>query len=539
MSLYPKISSIQKNAPIPSTVIQSILIPDCQSNITGATGLFTGIENMTFNDVETTFGANQQATRAIKMALSAIKNSIIKPSLNVYVKADNSSGIAAVRNIVVTGTATKTATYKLTIGSNASSLAINIFFNVASSDANTVIATAIQTAINANVNSPFVATVSTGTVILTAVNKGTCANDYFIDLSTVIGGGFTVVDSSVTVGSVDPDWTDIVSNVIFENTKFGYIAVNSTHIALISTLETSLKTRSDNVLQFNNKPLSGVLFIGNSVDPTLANIQALDSGSYYKRLSGLNLCPVFNKTITTSSLYNGRYIFSPNHEIAIGVASLLALSTTTNSSVTNILVNEDTGKPANASVPTHETIADIIGSPINSTYALKYQWSASEITTMEQYHFGMVPYNMQNTIIGNLYTLSNEAFYVPVEQRLQSYIFNELCIDKVGTLLKQKYFNDNSSSSSSVSIIDIEALLSTIYKACGTTTEDPDYLNYFAGLVRNGDASVRLFEDKTNVQYRVIQDGGVMKGQITFTLFATFTTGIQYVSMVQINNLLV
>lgn len=539
MALYPYTSDTQVNIPVPSQYIGTMCIPDCQSNVTGAAGYWTGLENYSFAQVEKVFGANQQATRVIKSALINIQNSAIKPFLQAYVKADNGSGIAATRTLTITGTATSSGTYSIGVASNSQSVGLSLFFNVNVGDTATVIGNSIAAAFNASIYSPFTAANVSGVVTLTATNAGTTGNYYFLNLTQLpTNAGFVIVDAAGVTGAVDPDWTDIINNLTYQNTKIDFFGALASHTALIAVLEASLAQRSANVLQYNNQDLSGVLLFGNHIDPTTEAATLAATPPYQARPTGYNILSVFNKKCLGAVGYSGDYLFTTPHELVCELAAVSALRITVGANIAANMIEQSTGRPAQVSVPIHETILPFAGYPVLPNY----RWQYSERVQMESYHFGLMAFDNNNTIAGNLFTFAVTPQYVTYEGRLGFYMAYYLFVNIMNPYLSRKYIVQGTSfDPSQIDRLDVANEAKYIYFLLnGTNRTDPNYSNYWAGILDNSDNNLSAFLVTLNntliATTQVI--AGVPKGVVSFSAFLTIPSQVQILSIVQLNNLI-
>ena len=134
---------------------------------------------------------------------------------------DNGSGTAASGSIAITGPATANGTLSLYIGAGPNASGINqqlVSLGVTSGQTATQIATALAALINSTFGLPVTATSTSGTVTLTATNKGTLGNDIPIVLNYLgaRGGqstpaGLTVAITAMSGGATDPVLTNLAT----------------------------------------------------------------------------------------------------------------------------------------------------------------------------------------------------------------------------------------------------------------------------------------------------------------------------------------
>lgn len=136
---------------------------------------------------------------------------------------DAGGGVAATGSIAVTGTAAETGSIALYIGGQKVSVAVT------SGDTATTVGNSIAAAINALASLPATATSSTGTVTVTARNKGTLGNG--IDIRHSYGGslageklpaGVSLAITAMASGATDPVTTNIAT--ILGDLEFDFIA---------------------------------------------------------------------------------------------------------------------------------------------------------------------------------------------------------------------------------------------------------------------------------------------------------------------------
>ena len=175
---------------------------------------------------QATFGARSQLAAQI----AAYRANDATGELWALPLADGSGATAATGTIAVTGTATANGTLWIYAGCvpGQSGAVSPIQVGVSSGDTATVIAGNIATAMAAAPYLPFTAAAATGTVTLTAANKGTLGNDIPIVLNFLgaEGGqatpaGVTIAITAFTGGATDPSLSTIAT--ILGNQAFDFI----------------------------------------------------------------------------------------------------------------------------------------------------------------------------------------------------------------------------------------------------------------------------------------------------------------------------
>lgn len=135
---------------------------------------------------------------------------------------DEAAGVAATGTVAITGTASAAGTLALYIGGKRVPVA------VASGDTATAVGAAIAAAVTADTSLPVTASAATGTVTLTAKNKGTLGNgiDVRVNYAGTAGGeatpaGLTVAITAMASGATDPDLAGL--DAILGDEEFDFI----------------------------------------------------------------------------------------------------------------------------------------------------------------------------------------------------------------------------------------------------------------------------------------------------------------------------
>lgn len=148
------------------------------------------------------FGRGSQAARMVRSAMRAYGY----VDLSVLPVADASAGIAASGSLKLTGTATAQGVIALTIAGEEVAIA------AAAEDTAESLATALAAGVNETSELPVTAEAATGTVTLTAKNKGTLGNGIALAYSNTIPG-ITPTLTKMTGGQQDPDIEDALTSV--------------------------------------------------------------------------------------------------------------------------------------------------------------------------------------------------------------------------------------------------------------------------------------------------------------------------------------
>lgn len=232
----------------------------------------------------------------------------------VYYSGSGSAAVAATGTIAFTGPATESGEIEVSVGSKGGISTLNHVYTIPVSnlDSATTIGATLVAAINADTTSPVTAVNNTGSVALTAVQKGTEGN--FISLSvsgTVAGVAYTL--TGMANGSLDPVVTtlfDVVGDTRYQTLVYpSYVR---------STARTFLDAR----FNVSKKILDGVGI--DCMTDTSANI-AIAANAYNSQSTVI----IANKKIATpTAFYTGSGIFEINTIIASQVAAIRALRLT-------------------------------------------------------------------------------------------------------------------------------------------------------------------------------------------------------------------
>jgi phage tail sheath gpL-like len=157
--------------------------------------------------------------------------------------ADNGAGVAATGTIQYTAAPTANGTHYLYIAGT------RIAVPVLTTQTTTQIATAVAAAINATPNLPVTASASTGTVTLTAINKGPCGNDIDIRVNyqgtagqEVTPAGLTFTITAMASGATPPDMTTAIANL--QDKPFDFIVCPYNDTTSLNALKTLLNDTS-------------------------------------------------------------------------------------------------------------------------------------------------------------------------------------------------------------------------------------------------------------------------------------------------------
>lgn len=301
---------------------------------TAVSGALT--ENILDDQAEDTLYGIDSALAAMIRAARAI-NPIVR--FDAIGLDDDGSGVAATGTFGVTGTATEDGVLIINVGSEK-----NHRFSVAvtSGDSATEVGDAIEAALTADTKIPGTALNATGTVTITAVNKGTYGNFGLSVEGTV--AGIVVAVTAMASGATDPSLTGVF-DVVGENRYQGVVWQYTDVTELVAFLDPRFNV--------DNAVLDGCGFV--SVTDSLAN--------HLSRLGALNsenIVEIVDKAETSSTTYKGPAQLEIASVKASQFASLRALRLTQDASISSIVLSangplDSFGGPALASKPYFNT----------------------------------------------------------------------------------------------------------------------------------------------------------------------------------------
>ncbi len=307
--------------------------------VSGGTATAGAVTQDIGNDSEwdTLFGATSHIASMIRNFRRI--NQITQIDAVAY--ADHGSGVAATGTIALTGPATATGTMVVTIGSNYDH---KYDITVTSADSATTIGAAIEAAINADTKAQFTASASTGTVTITAVNKGTIGNEIAIRVENApTGVGVTI--TGMASGATNPAITGLETAI--DGVRYHTIVFPGSWS--LSTLDTIL----DNRFNATNIILDGVA-IATKMD-TYANLASFAT-SFNQPL----LAVFGNAKVSAAGRLVGGAIVELSDNISAQVAAIRALRLTQDANIARFVTGnngpKDTrGGPHLASLPFFNT----------------------------------------------------------------------------------------------------------------------------------------------------------------------------------------
>ena len=230
------------------------VVPTAATATTGA--LVQNVNSLTLAQKRAQFGTGELFGRVQKWLASNAGNS----PLDVIAVKENGAGTAATAIIAFTGTATAAGSVTFSV---VDEFLFTVTIQVAVGDTATAIGASLSTALTALVDAPFTSAAVTGTVTLTADEKGTSGNYYGIKVTGPLPAGVTQVLTGWTGGVTDPVLTTLFD--VTTGIRYTGISFPEYWQASLSLVKTLLETR------FNaaNDIIDGTAFHGRSL--TYAN----------------------------------------------------------------------------------------------------------------------------------------------------------------------------------------------------------------------------------------------------------------------------
>lgn len=372
---FPYTTTNIKSAQTPQTSGErSILLTGQMLSGTAASGQLINniLSEAEFN---TYFGAKSQIANVGRAHIQALSVSGIKPKISAIALADNGSGVAATGTIAFSGTATASGTLTIYIDSKRNG---KYELDVSVGDTATTIGAALTALITANIYSPVSAVNTTGSVALTALNKGTIGNVIGVGIDGSVAG-ITATHTIMTSGATDPVLTALFDAVA--DVRYTTIVYPSTWA--LSTLTNFTESR----FNVDNKIVGG-LGITCRVDTYANTITALNA------LNFRTLAYIPNKLISNSKHKSGA-IFENPAVIASYLAAARELRLTKGANVSSITTNgQSIGGSFFAGIPYHNTPFNLL--PIIETGD---DWSDAEAFELEKAGGWLLRNNPSNTTI--------------------------------------------------------------------------------------------------------------------------------------------
>lgn len=252
--------------------------------------------------------------------------------VDAIIVSDNGSGVAAAGAVVFTATPTASGTLYVTVGSNVNN---RYEIPVTTASTATTLGDVLAAAVNADTYSPVAAVNTTGSVALTAKNKGTEGNFIGLRVEGSVAG-VSVALTAFTSGATDPSLTGVLTKI--DSSRYDII----TELAFLSTVKAHLEPK----FNASNQILDGIASVTNM--DTYANLQtALAPGTLASQVIQYNC----NKKVNDAD-WKGGALLELNYAISARLYALRALRFVPNAILNSFMVaGNNRGGPAMAAVP--------------------------------------------------------------------------------------------------------------------------------------------------------------------------------------------
>jgi phage tail sheath gpL-like len=478
--IYPKRNvSLLSDTQTQSTEPIKVLIVG--QKVSGGTATSGELQREIANDnsEDTLFGANSEIAGAIR----AFKQINQVTRLDAIALDDEGGANAATGSIAFgTGPAGASGTYTVSIGSRTNH---QYTITVASGDTVTDIGDALVTAVTADTDAPFSASNSTGTVTITAANKGPEGNEIGLEISGSITGVTTTV-TGMTSGATAPTLTTLFDPIANERYQI-IVYPNGWGNTFVTT------NFLDGRFNSSDKILDGVAF--SSFTDTVANLITAGNAENSQSLVLLG-----NETVN-ETLYKGSSLFELNFNIAAQVAAVNALRLTQDATLagymtSNVTALDNIGGPHMASMPLANTPFSLL--PVKDE---DKTFTQTEIDNLNDAGISVLDNNVTNASIiagkilttyktdaaSNPDTTWEKLAYVQTASAIREYQFNNLGSDYAQARLTE---GDLISGRTMANEAKITASLVGYYN----TLSGVDYV-----LAEAGETALQFFKDNLTV----------------------------------------
>lgn len=287
------------------------------------------------DQVKDYFGDGSQLQNALNAMFDVFtrSGSLRLPQIDVIPLADHGSGVAATATIVVsevggsTNAATKAGTISIIVCSEYNH---QFDFDVAVGDSISDLADEIEAAINAVTSLPVTASNSTGTITLTARNKGTIGNSFNLKAKGLLLSGSDYVLGNIEIaltafasGATNPTMPTLAT--VVGDTRYQTVV----HPAQYGT-SFSADSFLDDRFNVDNNILDGVVIVKSQ--ESLANLKTACNA-----LNSQSIVYLCDKLIS-SALHKGSAIVELDYVISARFAALRALRLTEGSNLTRVSI---------------------------------------------------------------------------------------------------------------------------------------------------------------------------------------------------------
>jgi len=372
------------------------------------------IQDIGINAENALFGAKSDIATFIREFRK--KNSVSQ--INAIPLAEAGGATASTGSIVFAGTATESGTIQVYIGNEDRSYPVT----VAIGDTATNVGDALETLITADTSALVSGVNTTGSVALTASNKGTTGNDIGIRVDSSVAG-ITSTLTAMTGGAGDPVMTGLDA-LLTERTD---VATHSKYNYSVFVDLLDGRFNSDNVA------LDGRVFVGD-VD-TKDNLVILADAE-----NSQSLVVIGDKPVDKDAKKGSSKFLMPYQQVA-GAQSVRTLRLEDGQVITNIVATrysrDQFGGPALNSLPLFNTVVDCPIAPVGE------EFTDNELADLEEAGVSVLVNNFARTevLLGTMVTtyktdaVGNPDLtykylnYVDTSTACREYILNALRID--------------------------------------------------------------------------------------------------------------
>ena len=296
-------------------------------------------QNVAEADISSLFGAKSHIAQMLR-AFKAIN----KVTAVDAIALDDAAGTEATGTYAIAGTATEAGTLVFNIGSGTNR---SYSIDVASGDAHTDVSAALEAAITADTTAPFSGSDTSGTVTITAENKGTIGNDYTLELTGSVAG-ITVTVTGMASGATDPTLTGLFD--VIGTKRYQTIVYPGAYDTTVLT------TLLDARFNIDNNVLDGIAIL--TVTDTYASLV-----STYTAINNESLAVCGNQTVSRTYKKGGA-IMELNDVVSSQIAAIRALRLTPDVSIANYVISraarDSFGGDHIRSLPYHNTPYSLI-----------------------------------------------------------------------------------------------------------------------------------------------------------------------------------
>lgn len=332
------------------------------------------------SDIETRFGARSLLAQMMRAA--RIENDITQ--FDAIALDDNGAGVAATATLAFTGAATADGTFTIQLASGKNG---TYSVDVLSGDTAAVVATALHNVLTADTIAPFTSSDNTtGTLTLTAENKGTTANGFLLRVTSTVPG-ITMTPTPWASGATDPVLTGLFD--VIGNKRYQTIVWPGAYD--ITVLTDFTKAR----FNVTNDVLDGIGIVTKT--DTLSNLKAFALAENTQTLVVMG-----NKAATG---YTGTHILEADDVMTAMIGALRSLRLTDGANLSGVVTttssSDQFGGVSRATLPYFNTpLRNILVSPTGT------MWSDLEIKELGEEGVSVAGPNRANNsmILDTLYT---------------------------------------------------------------------------------------------------------------------------------------